>query len=150
MFGGRNMGGGGGGSLLRSAGRAVTRANFTGGPHQEPLSSSSTNSGTTSTSTTTNSPRHAQKAKSSSSSNNNLSLSSPSSSSPSSPFASFNAPVSTIYGLPASSSWPHSDEFDWVSVDAEGYADHGFVDDLVLGPAPSEDEVHSAISALQQ
>lgn len=139
-------GGGGGGSLLRSVGRAVTRPNFAGGPHQEPLSSSSSSATTTNT-------RHAQKSNSSS---NNFSLSSPSSasSSTSSPFASSNVPVSSIYGLPTSSSWPHCDEFDWVALDHEGYeeerAPNGFVDDFVLGPVPSQDEVHSAVSALQQ
>uniref|UniRef100_A0A803NTC0 Uncharacterized protein n=2 Tax=Cannabis sativa TaxID=3483 RepID=A0A803NTC0_CANSA len=151
MFGGRNMGGGGtGGRLVRSFGRAVTRSNIAGGPIPEPISSSSSSSTTTATTSTTTNPKHAQKK---------LSLSSPSpvsssSSSSSSPFASLNVPVSSVHGLPTSSSWPHSDELDWVSVD-EGYPDedtsYGFVDDYFgLGPVPSDFEVHNAISALQQ
>lgn len=142
------MGGGNGGGLLRSVGRVVTstRANFAGGPLPDSISSSSSScSSSTSTgngnnnnnnnnSRTSNTPRHAQKEKSSST----LSLSSP--------FASCNVPVSSVYGFPTSPppSWPHSDDSDWVAVD-------GFVDDaFVLGPVPSEDEVHSAVSALQQ
>ncbi|XP_062092198.1 uncharacterized protein LOC133798042 [Humulus lupulus] len=154
MFGGRNMGGGGsGGRLVRSFGRAVTRSNIAGGPLPEPISSSSSASTSTATSTTTN-PRHAQK----SNSTNKLSLSSPSStsasSSSSSPFASLNVPVSSVHGLPTSSSWPHSDELDWVSVDEgspEEDSSYGFVDDYFgLGPVPSKYEVHDALSALQQ
>ncbi|PRQ33503.1 hypothetical protein RchiOBHm_Chr5g0058361 [Rosa chinensis] len=49
-----------------------------------------------------------------------------------------------------SSSWPTSpqfDDFDWVSVDGSEDVEkaHGFLDDFVLGPVPSGDEVHNAI-----
>lgn len=138
---------------MRSVGRVVTRASFGGGPLQEPTISSSTAStaNTTSSSTT---PRHVQK--SGNSSTNNLSLSWP--------FASCNVNNNNnnnhVYGLPPTSSppspssWPHCDEPDWVAVDGgceeEEKAFHGFVDEFVLGPVPSEDEVHCAVSALQQ
>ncbi|KAH0979122.1 hypothetical protein GBA52_006299 [Prunus armeniaca] len=150
MFGGKSMGGGGGGgSMFRAVSRAaVTRSVAGGPPIQEPLSSSNSNSSATNTTTTatTSTSRHTQKP----SSSNNLSLSSPSS-----PFASYNLPLSANSGVPSWPSSPHFDDIDWVTVDNGSSEEdderrHGFLEDFVLGPVPSRDEVQNAVSALQQ
>ncbi|KAM1269534.1 hypothetical protein ACFX13_001782 [Malus domestica] len=149
MFGGRSMGGGGGGgSVFRTVSRAaVTRTVAGGPPIQEPLSSSSSSPATANTTTTTSTSRHTQKP----SSSHNLSLSSPTS-----PFASCNNPLASNCGTPGWPSSPRLDDFDWVTVDNgissedDERVSHGFLDDFVLGPVPSKDEVHSAVSALQQ
>lgn len=116
--------GGGGGNLLRSVGRSVARANLPGGgggTHlQEPISSSSSSNSSRSSNNNNNS-------------NNNNHLYA------TSPFASCNVPVSTVHGL---STWRRCDEPDWVTVEE--------CDDFALGPVPSHEEVHSAVSALQQ
>ncbi|XP_021823440.1 uncharacterized protein LOC110764731 isoform X2 [Prunus avium] len=150
MFGGKSMGGGGGGggSMFRAVSRAaVTRSVAGGPPMQEPLSSSNSNSSATNTTTTatTSTSRHTQKP----SSSNNLSLSSPTS-----PFASYNLPLSANSGIPSWPSSPHFDDFDWVTVDNGSSEEgderrHGFLEDFVLGPVPSRDEVQNAVSALQ-
>ncbi|CAB4271213.1 unnamed protein product [Prunus armeniaca] len=151
MFGGKSMGGGGGGggSMFRAVSRAaVTRSVAGGPPIQEPLSSSNSNSSATNTTTTatTSTSRHTQKP----SSSNNLSLSSPTS-----PFASYNLPLSANSGVPSWPSSPHFDDIDWVTVDNGSSEEdderrHGFLEDFVLGPVPSRDEVQNAVSALQQ
>lgn len=135
-------GGGGGGSMFRIVSRAaLTRT--AGVAIQEPISSSSstaTNS-TTTTTTTTSSTRNTQKPGGSVS---NLCLSSPTS-----PNC---GPVSSNSGVPNWPTSPQFDDFDWVSVDGSEDVEkaHGFLDDFVLGPVPSRDEVHNAVSALQQ
>ena len=147
-------GGGGGGSVFRTVSRAaVTRTVAGAPPIQEPLSSSSSSSSaantttTTTTTTTTSTSRHTQKP----SSSHNLSLSSPTT-----PFASCNIPLASNCGTPGWPSSPRVDDFDWVTVDNgissedDESVSHGFLDDFVLGPVPSQDEVHCAVSALQQ
>lgn len=150
MFGsGKSMGGGG--NLLRSVGRAATRANVGGGALQESLTSSSSSSSSSSnggTATTTTSSRKTHKPNPS----NNLSLSS-SSPTPSSPlpFASYNIPISSISGLTTWSSLSHCDEFDWVAVDGvEDFGEQWVADDFILGSVPSQDEVQNVVSAIQQ
>ncbi|XP_002510978.2 uncharacterized protein LOC8289625 [Ricinus communis] len=136
MFGGgRGMGGGGGGSMLKVVGRSVARAGVTN--LQETISSSSTGSATSPTSVS----RSTHKLNSS---NNNLTLSSASGSH----FPSTNTPISA-HNINITS-WPSfsSDEYEWVSVD--GSEEEKSFDDFVLGPVPSLDEVHSAVSALTQ
>ncbi|XP_068316375.1 flocculation protein FLO11-like [Pyrus communis] len=142
-------GGGGGGSVFRTVSRAaVTRTVAGGPPIQEPLSSSSSSSSAAAnTTTTTSTSRHTQKP----SSSHNLSLSSPTS-----PFASCNIPLASNCGTPGWPSSPRFDDFDWVTLDNgissedDERVSRGFLDDFVLGPVPSKDEVHSAVSALQQ
>ncbi|CAK7355893.1 unnamed protein product [Dovyalis caffra] len=136
------MGGGsGGGSMLRVVGRAVARAGVTN--LQEPISTNSSSSNTTTTTTVT-SPRATRKLNSSS--NNNLSLSSSGSAS--------SVPISANSVGSISTCWPsfagsYGDDYEWVSVDGdEDERPVGFNDDFVLGPVPSIDEVHEAITAL--
>lgn len=136
------MGGGsGGGSVLRVFGRAVARAGVTN--LQEPISTTNSSSPNTSTTTTVTSPRGTRKVISP----NNLTLSS-SGSAPS-------LPIPTNSGGPGPTSWspfsvPQCDDYDWVSVDdgSEEERPVGFDDDFVLGPVPSIDEVHEAVTAL--
>lgn len=140
-------GGGGGGSMLRVVGRAVTTrtgvANL-----QETISSSSSASNTTVTSPTAKSkPTHKL---------NNLILSSGASGSP------LTTPVSATPGGGGSipTHWPSlaaysgsfGDEYEWVCVDGteEERPQAPVTDDFVMGPVPSVDEVHSAVSALSQ
>ncbi|XP_044504925.1 uncharacterized protein LOC123225122 [Mangifera indica] len=144
MFGGgRSMGGGGGGGgMLRTVGRAVTRTGVTN--LQEPISSSSSNSSTTSTTAPTSPRRTSQNRLNSP---NHLSLSAVTSPSP---FSPHNVPVSAAYGAPT---WPSfgCEDYEWVSVDGGDERSHGvFLDDFVVGPVPSLDEVNNAVSALQQ
>ncbi|KAF5743607.1 hypothetical protein HS088_TW08G00192 [Tripterygium wilfordii] len=146
MFGGgRGMGGGAGGSsVLRVVGRAVARAGVSAGStFQEPLSSSGATSTAAAASRPTNKPN----------SSNNLTISS----SGSSHFSPFSVPLSASSGVPTcwhsfgAGSCSCCDEFEWVSVDgSEDERAFGFVDDFVLGPVPSADEVQYAVSALQQ
>ncbi|XP_050386467.1 uncharacterized protein LOC126802801 [Argentina anserina] len=141
MFGGRSMGGGGGGgSMFRTVSRAaLTRT--TGVAIQEPISSSSSNSNSnTTTATSPTSSRNTQKPGSVS----NLSLSTPTS-----PNC---GPVPASSGGPNWPTSPQFDDCDWVSVDGSEEVEkaHGFLDDFVLGPVPSGDEVRNAVSALQQ
>lgn len=138
------MGGGsGGGSVLRVFGRAVARAGVTN--LQEPISTTNSSSPNTSTTTTVTSPRGTRKVISP----NNLTLSS-SGSAPS-------LPIPANSGGPGPTSWSpfsvsHCDDYDWVSVDdgSEEERPVGFDDDFVLGPVPSIDEVHEAVTALTQ
>ncbi|KAJ9140020.1 hypothetical protein P3X46_030707 [Hevea brasiliensis] len=140
MFGGGKGMGGGGGSMLKVVGRAVTRAGVTN--LQESISSSSSAIS-----------RSSQRLNSSS--NNNLILSSAFGS----PFGiTCNVPVSANSGGPNASCWPSfapsgscCDDYEWVSVEGSE-EDTAIVvgDDFVLGPVPSRDEVHSAVSALTQ
>ncbi|XP_031394567.1 uncharacterized protein LOC116205987 [Punica granatum] len=142
--GGRGMGGGG--NMLRSVGRVVTK---TGVGIQEPFTASTNAAGSAgAASSAPTSPRTASGHAHKLSSKNQLSFSSCASPAPSSPFS---VPASA-----ASAAWPpfpspQFDEYDWVSV--EGSEDERrsvYYDDFLLGPAPSTDEVHSAVSALQQ
>ncbi|KAG8638512.1 uncharacterized protein LOC110600028 isoform X2 [Manihot esculenta] len=146
MFGGGKGMSGGGGSMLKVVGRAVTRAGATN--LQETISSSNANV----TSPASNSrPTHRLN-----SSNNNFSLASASGS----PFSTAcNVPVSANSGVADSCYWPSfapssgssCDEYEWVSVDgSEEETAIRVADDFVLGPVPSSDEVHSAVSALTQ
>ncbi|XP_050225563.1 uncharacterized protein LOC126675038 isoform X1 [Mercurialis annua] len=142
MFGGgRGMGGGGGGggSMLKVVSRSVARAGVTN--LQETLSSNTSTATNSSSSTAVSRSTHKLN-----SSNNNLSLCSAS--------GSCTAP---IYSGNNISSWPSfssgdsaCDESEWVSVDGNGSEEERSVGDFVLGPVPSLDEVHSAVSALTQ
>ncbi|KAJ7954594.1 Uncharacterized conserved protein (UCP012943) [Quillaja saponaria] len=145
MFGGRGMGGGSGagGGMLRTFGRAVTRAGVTGGGGlQEPFSSATvtatatTASNVSSTTTTFPTSRPTHKSKSSS----HLSLYSSAS-----PFSSFNSPKSAASSLPTWRYVSQGDECEWVCVDQiEDERSHGFFDDYALGPVPSDYEVQTA------
>ncbi|KAJ7949564.1 Uncharacterized conserved protein (UCP012943) [Quillaja saponaria] len=151
MFGGRGMGGGSGagGGMLRTFGRAVTRAGVTGGGGlQEPLSSATTTTTTgsngSSTTTTSHTSRPTHKSKSKSSSHRSLYSSA-------SPFSSYNSLKSASSSLPTWRYVSQGDECEWVYVDQiEDERAHGFFDDYALGPVPSEYEVQTAVSALQQ
>ncbi|KAF5732285.1 hypothetical protein HS088_TW18G00979 [Tripterygium wilfordii] len=146
MFsGGKGMGGGaGGGSVLRVVRKAVTRAGVSAGNTlQEPISSSGATSPTAAASGLSHKPN----------SSNNLSIYS----SGSSHLSPFSVPLSSSSVVPTC--WPSfgagsgssCDEFEWVSVDgSQDDRAFGFVDDFVLGPVPSADEVQYAVSALQQ
>ncbi|KAJ8752925.1 hypothetical protein K2173_008660 [Erythroxylum novogranatense] len=141
MFGrgGRGMGGGGGSSLMRVVGRTVTRAGVTN--IQEPISGTAA----------ATSPRSTHKP---SSNNNNLSLCSGSGSG-----SSFSASGVPLHGYSRGSNpsyWPSvvggacCDEYEWVSgYVSEEEIEYGVVDDFLLGPVPSADEVHHAVSALK-
>ncbi|MCD7453586.1 hypothetical protein HAX54_021529 [Datura stramonium] len=137
--GGGGMGGGGagnGGNMLR----AVQRAVRTGGTVSEPFSQSTTT--TAKTSRTATSSSHAFNNKSSNASSA-LSLSS------SSPLSTF--PLSAAAAL-APATWDSSSESeDWECLDDEKVNNNNILfDDYILGPVPSTDEVHHAVSALQQ
>lgn len=131
------MGGGGGGSMFRTVSRAaLTRT--TGVGIQEPISASSNSNSNSTTATSPTASRNTQRPGSVS----NLCLSSP---------ASPNCgPVSS--GGPNWPTSPQFDDFDWVSVDGSEDVErsHGYLDDFVLGPVPSGDEVHNAVSTLQR
>ncbi|XP_061982631.1 uncharacterized protein LOC133702323 [Populus nigra] len=137
------FGGSGGGSMLRVFGRAVARAGVTN--FQEPISTSTSSSNTTTTTTVT-SPRATRKLNSLNNDNNTLSLSSSGS--------VLSVPISANSGGPISTWCPsftgsYPDDYEWVSVDgSEDERLVGFNDDFVLGPVPSMDEVHDAVTAL--
>lgn len=139
------FGGSGGGSMLRVVGRAVARAGVTN--FQEPISTNTSSSCTTTTSSPT-SPRATRKLNSLNNDNNTLSLSSSGS--------VLSVPISANSGGPISTWWPsftgsYPDDYEWVSVDgSEDERLVGFNDDFVLGPVPSMDEVHDAVTALTQ
>ncbi|KAI5601780.1 hypothetical protein POPTR_001G126300v4 [Populus trichocarpa] len=136
------FGGSGGGSMLRVVGRAVARAGVTN--FQEPISTNTLSSNTTTTTVT--SPRATRKLNSLNNDNNTLSLSSSGS--------VLSVPISANSGGPISTWWPsftgsYPDDYEWVSVDeSEDERLVGFSDDFVLGPVPSMDEVHDAVTAL--
>ncbi|XP_011018351.1 PREDICTED: uncharacterized protein LOC105121422 [Populus euphratica] len=136
------FGGSGGGSMLRVVGQAVARAGVTN--FQEPISTNTSSSNTTTTTVT--SPRATRKLNSLNNNNNTLSLSSSGS--------VLSVPISADSGGPISTWWPsfngsYSDDYEWVSVDgSENERVVGFNDDFVLGPVPSKDEVHDAVTAL--
>ncbi|PQQ04329.1 uncharacterized protein Pyn_31242 [Prunus yedoensis var. nudiflora] len=121
MFGGKSMGGGGGGG--GSMFRAVSRAAVTRSVAGGPPMQeplSSSNSNSSATNTTTT--------------------------------------ATTSTSRHPKTHWPsspHFDDFDWVTVDNGSSEEdderrHGFLEDFVLGPVPSRDEVQNAVSALQQ
>ncbi|KAG6791897.1 hypothetical protein POTOM_001031 [Populus tomentosa] len=136
------FGGSGGGSMLRVGGRAVARSGATN--FQEPISTNTSSSNTTTTGVT--SPRATRKLNSLNNNNNTSSLSSSGS--------VLSVPISANSGGPISTWWPsftgsYSDDYEWVSV--AGSEDErlvGFNDGFVLGPVPSMDEVHDAVTAL--
>ncbi|KAH8521673.1 hypothetical protein Peur_040322 [Populus x canadensis] len=138
------FGGSGGGSMLRVIGRAVARAGVTN--FQEPISTNTSSSSTTTTTTSPTSPRATRKLNSLNNDNNTLSLSSSGS--------VLSVPISANSGGPISTWWPsftgsYPDDYEWVSVDgSEDERLVGFNDDFVLGPVPSMDEVHGAVTAL--
>ena len=121
--------------------RTVSRAALTrttGVGIQEPISASSNSNSNSTTATSPTASRNTQRPGSVS----NLCLSSP---------ASPNCGPVSSGGL----NWPTSpqfDDFDWVSVDGSEDVEraHGYLDDFVLGPVPSGDEVHNAVSTLQR
>jgi hypothetical protein len=130
--------------MLRVVGRAVARAGVTN--FQEPISTNTSSSNTTTTTVT--SPRATRKLNSLNHDNNTLSLSSSCS--------VLSVPISANSGGPISTWWPsftgsYPDDYEWVSVDeSEDERLVGFSDDFVLGPVPSMDEVHDAVTALTQ
>ncbi|XP_065871601.1 uncharacterized protein [Euphorbia lathyris] len=149
MYGGGGKGmGGGGGRVLKVLGKSVARAGVTN--LQETISSSSSATGSATSPTALSRSKHRLN------SSNILSLSSASGTS----LSSCNAPVSANNGGPNTTPWPYfpsvtcdssSDEFEWVSVDgSEEERTVGVSDDNFLGPVPSLDEVHGAVSALTQ
>lgn len=152
------MGGGGraGGSsgLLRNVGRGVTTRAGGAANLQEPISSSSSTSGSSSINNSPASPAaNSRPAQDRDTSANQISLSG----AVSSPFSSQNISIPAHYGVPSWSSFgvgsgSFCDDYEWVSVDgSDDDKAHGFlVDEFVLGPVPSLDEVNTAVSALQQ
>ncbi|GAV89031.1 hypothetical protein CFOL_v3_32452 [Cephalotus follicularis] len=147
MGGGRGAAGGG---MLRTVGRAVTRA---GVNLQEPLSSSSSTTSTSTSTTPTATVTSPNGTLNKSTSFNGVSLSSGTGS-----CSLHNLPVSSNTHNP---NWPDfgpsspcCEQYEWVSVDDGGEDEttrgHGSYDDFVLGPVPSLDEVHDAVSALEQ
>ncbi|PIN05852.1 hypothetical protein CDL12_21604 [Handroanthus impetiginosus] len=152
--GGRGMGGGGGGGMIRTVQRAI-RAGV-GGGSAEPFSTS----GNTTTIARGDSRKGQHFNKNQPTSPNSaLTLSSSSSSAAandngSSPFSSvINFPVSAASGAAAPSWGPSSsccsEDSEWGYV--EGSEDEwAHIEDFVFGSVPSRDEVHHAVSALQQ
>ncbi|KAF7850896.1 hypothetical protein BT93_L4910 [Corymbia citriodora subsp. variegata] len=143
--------GGGSNSMFRTLGRSVIRAGVAGGAgggsgggggFQESFAASSNSSPT--------SPRSASGSGHKLSSSHQLSLNSATS-----PFSPCNTvPVSAASGMPT---WlpfaPSSevDEYEWVFADGnEDQKRSLHFDDFVLGSVPSTDEVHGAVSAIQQ
>ncbi|TXG70635.1 hypothetical protein EZV62_005570 [Acer yangbiense] len=144
MFGGGKSMGGGGGGMLRTVGRVVTARAGHVTNLQEPISSSSSSSNTNTPTSPTSNSRHTHKQNLA----NHLSLSAP--------LCYHNVPVSPTSGVPI---WPYfgtatsNGSDDWVYVDeiSDDDKSHGFVvDESVLGPVPSLDEVNNAVSAIQQ
>ncbi|XP_030533122.1 uncharacterized protein LOC115742770 isoform X2 [Rhodamnia argentea] len=135
--------GGGSNSMFRTLGRSVIRAGGAGGGgFQESFAASSNSSPT--------SPRSASGSGHKLSSSHQLSLSSAAS-----PFTPCNTvPVSAASGV---ATWlpfaPSSevDDYEWVYGDGnEDERRSLHFDDFVLGSVPSTDEVHGAVSAIQQ
>ncbi|XP_023755632.1 uncharacterized protein LOC111904085 [Lactuca sativa] len=132
-------GGRGGGGMIKTVHRTV-RAGLGGGASQEPYSHSATT--TTRTTNNRNQPI-----------NTTLSLSSN---------ANLSSPCSYLnHHVPAPTNWVFSsspitdDEFDWEYIHGGG-SDDGeslnrvLYDDFVLGSVPSKNEVHHAVSSLQE
>ncbi|KAJ0239763.1 hypothetical protein HA466_0233510 [Hirschfeldia incana] len=141
MFGGGRGPMGGGGGMLRAAGRAMTRTGVTNGGIQDPFASSPASSSTTPAGNA--SVAHGDhKLGSSSSGSNHLTLSAASGS-------LLNLPVAATAGWSGGAfSFINSgayEDFEWVS--EEGTEEE---EDSVFGSVPSVDEVHDAVSALQQ
>ncbi|KAF8051668.1 hypothetical protein N665_1684s0004 [Sinapis alba] len=140
MFGGGRGPMGGGGGMLRAAGRAMTRTGVTNGGIQDPFASSPASSSTTPAGNA--SVAHGDHKLGSSSGSNNLTLSAASGS-------LLNLPVAATAGWSGGAfSFINSgayEDFEWVS--EEGTEEE---DDSVFGSVPSVDEVHDAVSALQQ
>ncbi|KAF2587268.1 hypothetical protein F2Q70_00035064 [Brassica cretica] len=139
MFGGGRGPMGGGGGMLRAAGRAMTRTGVANGGIQDPFASSPASSSTTPAGNA--SVAHGDHKLGSSSGSNNLTLSAASGS-------LLNFPVAATAGWGGGAfSFINSgayEDFEWVS--EEGTEE----DDSVFGSVPSGDEVHDAVSALQQ
>ncbi|KAK1576978.1 hypothetical protein Q3G72_018019 [Acer saccharum] len=144
MFGGGKSMGGGGGGMLRTVGRVVTARAGHVTNLQEPISSSSSSSNTNTPTSPTSNSRHTHKQNLA----NHLYLSAP--------LCYHNVPVSPTSGVPI---WPYfgtatsNGSDDWVYVDeiSDDDKSYGFVvDESVLGPVPSLDEVNNAVSAIQQ
>lgn len=132
---------GGGGGMLRAAGRAMTRTGVANGGIQDPFASSPASSSTTPAGNA--SVAHGDHNKLGSSSGlNNLTLSAASGS-------LLNLPVAATAGWSGGAfSFINSgayEDFEWVS--EEGTEEE---EDSVFGSVPSVDEVHDAVSALQQ
>lgn len=132
---------GGGGGMLRAAGRAMTRTGVANGGIQDPFASSPASSSTTPAGNA--SVAHGDHNKlGSSSGSNNLTLSAASGS-------MLNLPVAATAGWSGGAfSFINSgayEDFEWVS--EEGTEEE---DGSVFGSVPSVDEVHDAVSALQQ
>lgn len=140
--GGRGMGGSG--NMLRVVGRAVTR---TGVGFQDPFpaATNAANSAAASSGAPT-SPRTASGHAHNLSSRNQLSLSSASAA----PFPPFSVPVSAACSAWSPFSSPQYDDYELVSADGSEDERNVYFDDFLLGTVPSIDEVHSAVSAIQQ
>lgn len=127
--------GGGGGSMMRAIGRVAARNGVRGsggGGLQDPFSASSTNAASNS------SPTSPRKDTNKVVSKNQLSLSS-----------------SSLLGVPLSgTSWSpshHDDDYFWVSPDeSEDERGNVYLEEFLLGPVPSRDEVQNAVCAIQQ
>lgn len=132
---------GGGGGMLRAAGRAMTRTGVTNGGIQDPFASSPASSSTTPTGNASVGHGDHNKLGSSFSGSNGLTLSAASGS-------LLNLPVAATGGWSGGAfSFINSggyEDFEWVS--EEGTEE----EDSVFGSVPSVDEVHDAVSALQQ
>ncbi|KFK29007.1 hypothetical protein AALP_AA7G077000 [Arabis alpina] len=134
MFGGGRGPMGGGGGMLRAASRAMTRTGVANGGIQDPFTSSPSSSSSSTTVSHQKTGSHGG--------SNNLTISN----------ASLNLPVAATPGWSNGAfSFVNSggygyDEFEWVS--EEGTEEEEDVS--VFGSVPSLDEVHDAVSALQQ
>ncbi|KAL7108521.1 hypothetical protein ACP275_06G117900 [Erythranthe tilingii] len=147
---GRDMGGGSGG-MMRTVQRAV-RAGVVVGAPPEPFSPSTTTNIAAANASTKSRKGKNLNNKQPTSPNAALSHSSSSSSSGNgrSAFSSLiNLPASATSGAAAPTSWPGDSSSEWECVEDEERA-RVFYDDFVFGTAPSTDEVHHAVSALQQ
>ncbi|XP_015069734.1 uncharacterized protein LOC107014368 isoform X2 [Solanum pennellii] len=139
--GGGGGGGGGtnGGGMLRAVQRAVRTGGTINGAAQDSFSHSSTTK-TTKSSTTTGHAFHTK------ASNNAVSLSS------SSPLSTL--PLSAAAAALAPATWDSSSESEeWECLEDNNNNNNNnsiLFDDYILGPVPSTDEVHHAVSALHQ
>ncbi|EYU31312.1 hypothetical protein ABFS82_06G118000 [Erythranthe guttata] len=147
---GRGMGGGSGG-MMRTVQRAV-RAGVVGGAPPEPFSPSTTTTNIAAANGSRKSRKGNNLNNKQPTSPNNAALSHSSSSSGNgrSAFSSLiNLPASATSGAAAPTTWPGDSSSEWECVEDEERA-RVFYDDFVFGTAPSTDEVHHAVSALQQ
>ncbi|CAH8384724.1 unnamed protein product [Eruca vesicaria subsp. sativa] len=140
MFGGGRGPMGGGGGMLRAAGRAMTRTGVANGGIQDPFASSPSSSSTTPAGNA--SVAHGDHKLGSSSASSNLTLSAASGSLMNFPVAATTGWSGGAFSFINSGAY---EDFEWVS--EEGTEEE---DGSVFGSVPSVDEVHDAVSSLQQ